>query len=226
MIQFSLGHSKRPVVVFVVRWECLLKCHNVKGRNDLLRVPYTDSDPTVVRHGAFEPEDNYNWIRNCLEADKCSLKKKLFPFRESTLFQSLSLSPDVLLSLNCTELLQFYFRNFFLSHHTHCSHRPLLHAVSLPLIDVVVIRRWGDAPALRVHPAVHVVGDVPSRDAAHRAHGHGQLLASLQHLRQDEKVKMWLLWRRQNIRPSNSSAFIVSRNVSLKPNNGFIFCEV
>lgn len=73
--------------------------------------------------------------------------------------------------------------------HTYTAHNrtygPLLRAVALSLVGLV--GRWGDAAALRVHPAVHVVGDVASGDATHGAHGHGQLLASLQHLQRHRR---------------------------------------
>lgn len=87
---------------------------------------------------------------------------------------------------------------------THCTHtcrhtlalltyRPLLHDQSWPLVDLVVVWWWGDAAALRVHPAVHVVGDVTSWDPTHRADRHGQFLTSLQHLQQEKEKEMKLI---------------------------------
>ena len=58
----------------------------------------------------------------------------------------------------------------FFSCATVCSYRPLLHAVPLPLVCLLAVGRRGDAPALRVHPAVYVVGDVASGDPTHRTH--------------------------------------------------------
>lgn len=61
----------------------------------------------------------------------------------------------------------------------------------------VWLGRRGHTPALRVHPAVQVVGDVTSRDVAQGTDGHGQSSAAFQHLHQDRQklhvtVARWL----------------------------------
>ena len=57
--------------------------------------------------------------------------------------------------------------------YTHGSYHPLVHAVPLPLVCFMAVWRWGHTPALWVHPAVYVVGDVASRNPTHRTHWHG-----------------------------------------------------
>lgn len=113
MIQSSLGHCYRPVVEdFVVKWVCPLKCHNAKGYDDRLREPYSNPELSVVRHDAFEPEDNYNpltiildnklfgaWHMQSEKAPTVSLlSEKLLSFKVCTTL----CSTDVLFSLNCT----------------------------------------------------------------------------------------------------------------------------
>lgn len=87
--------------------------------------------------------------------------------------------------------------------HTHmqCSYRPLLHAMTLPLVGLLAVWWRGDTPALRIHPAVYVVSDVASGDPTHRTHWHGQLLASLQHLYQQRRVKLWKWYLQQTSWP-------------------------
>lgn len=76
---------------------------------------------------------------------------------------------------------------FLLQHVRSRPYRPLVHTGSMHVLGFFRIRRRGHTPALRVHPAVQVVGDVTSRDVTQGTHRHVQRSAPLQHLLQGER---------------------------------------